>query len=112
MAKKYRTIFSRLAEEDLIELIDYHYSVNPEFSQKLLLTMESRMDELKDLPERGWIVPELEKQNIVDFRELIEGNYRIVYAIQEKNVVIHTIIDARRNFADLIIRKLMRLHSR
>ena len=59
-------------------------------------------------PEQGRVVPELEQQNIIDYRELIQGNYRIIYAIQEHTVIIHTIIDSRRNLEDLIIKKLMR----
>ena len=55
-------------------------------------------------------MPELEKQDIVEYRELIEGNYRIIYAVREQKVIIYTIIDARRNFEELIIKKLMRLY--
>lgn len=112
MAKIYKTIFSRFAEEDLVEIIEYFYPINTEYSKKLLVLLEKRVNEFKNNPERGRVVPELEKQNIVDYRELIEGNYRIVYAIQDQTVVIHTIIDARRNFEELIIKKLMRLYLR
>lgn len=73
-----------------------------------MVSFEEKIDTLKTFPEQGRIVPELEKQNIVDYRELIEGNYRIIYAIQGDTVIIHTIIDSRRNLEDLIIKKLMR----
>ena len=43
-----------------------------------------------------------------DLNEIIEGLYRIVYEIREKDVVIHTIIDSRRNFDEVLIAKLMR----
>lgn len=38
----------------------------------------------------------------------MQGLYRIVYEIREKDVVIHTIIDSRRNFDEVLIAKLMR----
>ena len=43
-----------------------------------------------------------------DLNEIIQGLYRIVYEIREKDVVIHTIIDSRRNFDEVLIAKLMR----
>jgi toxin ParE1/3/4 len=107
----YKTVFSRYAEEDLIEILDYYSSTNPEYSLKLIETLEKRVSELKRYPERGRIVPELERQNIVDYREIIEGNYRIIFAIQDNTVIIHTIIDGRRNFEELIMNKLMRFYS-
>jgi toxin ParE1/3/4 len=107
----YKTVFSRYAEDDLIEILDYHSSINPEYSLKLIETLEKRVSELKRYPERGRIVPELERQNIVDYREIIEGNYRIIFAIQDNTVIIHTIIDGRRNFEELIMNKLMRFYS-
>jgi toxin ParE1/3/4 len=110
MPKIYKVLFTRFAEEDLIEILEYYNQVNADYAQRLFLTIEKRVNELKTIPERGRIVPELEKQNIVEYREIIEGNYRIVYSVQEQTVVVLTIIDARRNFEDLIIKKIMRLY--
>jgi plasmid stabilization system protein ParE len=110
MKKEYKTFISRYAEDDLIEIIDYFYSINQEYSMKLLITIENKIDILKTFPQQGRIVPELEKQNISDYRELIEGNYRIIYSIQEETVFIHTIVDSRRNLEEILIKKLMRYY--
>ena len=111
MSKTYKVIFSRYAEEDVNEIIDYHLAVNKEYALKLLDDIETRVNELKNLPERGRIVPELEEQNILEYRELIEGYYRIVYAMQNDTVIVHTIVDGRRNFEEIIVGKLMRYYS-
>ena len=108
MSKNYKTIISRFAEDDIFEIFDYYKSINFEYAEKLLISIEDKIKKLKAFPEQGRIVPELEQQNILDYRELIEGNYRIIYAIQENTVIIHTIIDSRRNLEDLIIKKLIR----
>ncbi len=110
MGKKYKTIISRYAEDDLIEIIDYYFPINPEFSQKLLIAIENKIHDLKTFPTQGRIVPDLEKQNIIDYRELIEGNYRIIYSIEEEIVFIHTIIDSRRNLDEILLKKLMRYY--
>ena len=111
MSKHYKTVISRYAEDDLVEIIEYYHVKNEIYSQKLLIALEKRVEELKEYPERGRVVPELEKQNILEYRELIEGNYRIIYAIEDKNVIIHTIIDSRRNIDELLIKKLLRMYS-
>jgi plasmid stabilization system protein ParE len=111
MSKHYKTIISRYAEDDLVEIIEYYNIKNEVYSQKLLRTLEKRVEELKEYPEKGRIVPELKKQNILDYRELIEGNYRIIYAIEDAKVTIHTIIDSRRNIEELLIKKLLRMYS-
>lgn len=89
-------------------MLDYHKSVNANFTKKLLSAIEGKIINLKSFPEQGRIVPELEEQNIIYYREIIEGNYRIIYAVQDEIIIIHTIIDSRRNLEDLIIKKLMR----
>ncbi len=108
MRKNYKTIISRFAEDDLFEILDYYKSINFEFAETLLGAIEDKIKKLKSFPEQGRIVPELEQQNIIDYRELIQGHYRIIYAIQASTVMVHTIIDSRRNLEDLIIKKLMR----
>lgn len=108
MSKNYKTIISRFAEDDLSEILDYYKSVNFEFVENFLGSIEDKIAKLKSFPGQGRIVPELEKQNIIDYKELIEGNYRIIYAIQEDTVIMHTIIDSRRNLEDPLIKKLLR----
>jgi toxin ParE1/3/4 len=111
MSKRYKTIISRYAEDDLVEILEYYTAKNEVYAHKLLMVFEKRVEEVKEYPERGRVVPELEKQNILEYRELIEGNYRIVYAIEDKNVTIHTILDSRRNLEELLIKKLLRMYS-
>jgi toxin ParE1/3/4 len=111
MSKRFKTIISRYAEDDLIEILEYYKAKNEVYAQKFLIIFEKMVEELKEYPERGRIVPELEKQNILEYRELIEGNYRIIYAVEGNNVIIHTIIDSRRNLEELLIKKLLRMYS-
>ena len=108
MRKNYNILISRFAEDDLYEILDYYKSINFDFAEKLLRSIEDKINKLNSFPVQGRIVPELEQQNIIDYKEIIEGNYRIIYAIQENTVIIHTIIDSRRNLEDLIIKKLIR----
>ena len=107
MENKYRVIFSRYAENDLIEIVEYYYNINIQYANNILSNIEAKINGLCLFPERGRIVPELEKQSIIDYRELIEENYRIIYSIQNFEVTIHSIIDARRNFEEVLVKKLL-----
>ena len=105
--KQFKTVFSRYAEIDLIEILDYYQEMNPTYTKKILDRVEKRVEDLKHFPERGRVVPELERQNIMNYRELIEENYRIIYSIESNSVIIHSILDSRRNLEELLVRKFM-----
>jgi len=109
MSNSYFPIFTKFAEDDLKEILDYFIDKSPDYIPKLVKRIEVRLEELKSFPEKGRIVPELEKKSIIDYRELIEGNYRIIYHVKDLNVFILSIIDGRRNFDELIITKLTRM---
>ena len=111
MSKYFKTIISRYAEDDLIEILEYYHKKNEVYTQKLLIALEKKVEELKEYPAKGRVVPELEEQNILEYRELIEGNYRIIYAIEDKTVIIHTIVDSKRSIEELLIKKLLRMYS-
>ena len=105
--KHFKTVFSRYAEIDLIEILDYYQEMNPVYTKKILERVEKRVEDLKEFPERGRVVPELERQNIMNYRELIEENYRIIYSIESNTIIIHSILDSRRNLEELLVRKFM-----
>ena len=63
---------------------------------------------LQQHPKSGRIIPELERQGITQYRELIQGYYRIIYKISKDKIIVLTVIDGRRNFEEIIIEKLSR----
>lgn len=104
-------IVSQFAEDDLTEIVDYYFSLSQNYVEKVISEFEENVMSLKNHPKSGRVVPELEKQGILQYRELIQGYYRIVYEISDDKVIIHTIIDGRRNFEDIIISKLSRYYG-
>ena len=104
-------IVSQFAEDDLNEIVEYYFSLNPNYLENIVSEFETNVLSLQQYPKRGRIVPELDRQGISQYRELIQGYYRIVYEISEDKVIVHTIIDGRRNFEDIIISKLSRYYG-
>lgn len=104
-------IISEFAEADLDEIAAYHYSRNPSYVEKIISEFEKNVDSLQKHPKSGRTVPELERQGITKYRELIQEYYRIVYEISGNKVIVHTIIDGRRNFEEIIISKISQYYG-
>ena len=104
-------IVSRFAEDDLNEIIEYYYSLSQNYVEKVISEFEENIMSLQSHPKSGRVVPELEKQGILQYRGLIQGYYRIIYEVSDNKVIVHTIIDGRRNVEDIIISKLSRYYG-
>lgn len=108
MKKEYRVVVPPTVKNDLKEIVEYYYEVNKSYSKRIFSQIIERINELKTFPEKGRVVPELKDQNIEDYKELIEENYRIVYRVFSDEVLLIAVIDARRNIEEILIRKLKR----
>ena len=104
-------IVSEFAEEDLNEIVDYYFSRSPNYVERIISEFEENVESLQNHPKSGRIVPELERQGITKYRELIQEYYRIIYEISGNKIIVHTIIDGRRNFEEIIISKLSRYYG-
>ncbi|MCD5417888.1 type II toxin-antitoxin system RelE/ParE family toxin [Candidatus Bipolaricaulota bacterium] len=83
-----RIIWSPLAIDRASEIADYIAQDKPSAAEKWIDAVFSKVKQLKLSPEIGRIVPEI---NDSQFRELIYGNYRIIYRIETKQISILTI---------------------
>jgi len=108
-SKVYNVIVSKSAEDDLRDIVDYYKSLNPSYVESVITQFEHNILSLSRFPLSGRIVPELYDQGIEQYREMIQGQYRIVYEMQAENVVIQAVIDSRRNLQDILLTKLLRL---
>ena len=83
-----KIIWSPLAIDRSSEIVDYITQDKPSAAEKWISTVFSKVEQLKSSPEIGRIVPEL---NNTQFREIIYGNYRIIYRIEKKQISVLTI---------------------
>ncbi|MBC8199459.1 MAG: type II toxin-antitoxin system RelE/ParE family toxin [Desulfobacterales bacterium] len=88
-----RIIWSPLAVDRASEIADYIAQDKPSAAEKWIDTVFSKVECLKSSPEIGRIIPEI---NDSQFRELIYGNYRIIYRIETKQISILTIRHGRQ----------------
>ncbi len=110
MESEFEVIWAKSAVKDLEEIIDYIAQDRPLTARKLLFQIKERVNTLASSPARGRYIPELKKEGILNYRELIIRPWRIMYRVSEKSVYILAIIDSRRNVEDILLDKLIRLN--
>ncbi len=81
-------VWSPLAVDRASEIADYIAQDKPSAAEKWIKTVFSKVEQLKSSPEIGRIIPEIRNNQ---FRELIYGNYRIIYRIEAEQIFILTI---------------------
>lgn len=81
-------LWSPLAVDRVSEIAGYIARDNPIAAEAWTTTVFEKVDGLKASPESGRIVPETNDKRI---RELLYGNYRIVYRIEDKRISVLTV---------------------
>jgi plasmid stabilization system protein ParE len=83
-----KIIWSPLSVDRMTEISEYIAEDNPDASIKWVESIFEIIDRLKQFPESGRIVPEIDKPHI---REIIQGNYRIIYKVRQEEIFILTV---------------------
>ena len=80
--------WSPLAVERVIEMAEYIALDKPDVAIQWASNIFDSTDKLKEHPRLGRIVPEIQED---EYRELIEGNCRVIYLIGEHKISILTV---------------------
>ncbi len=74
-----KVVWTDLAIQDLKSIHEYISKDSKVYADRFVTKLISRVDQLENHPQSGRTVPEFGKE---DIRELIEGNYRIIFRIK------------------------------
>lgn len=107
MKKAYEVAWSEISEKDLINIIEYIARDNPSTAHEKLKEIKEKASRLYSSPDRGRIVPELQEQGIIQYRELIVSPWRIIYRISKNSVYVLSVLDARQNVEDILLKRLI-----
>lgn len=88
-----RVVWSRPARDDLKEIVSYIRAESPAYAKSFALRIHERITQLENFPDSGRRVPEDWTQA---YKELVFGNYRIIYRHDADTVTIVTIIHGAR----------------
>jgi toxin ParE1/3/4 len=100
----------REAERDLESIVDFiadHDSA--ENARRILRSLNDVIRRLANLPSRGNISKELRALGLAQFREAHYKPYRIIYRVYEDAVVVHCVLDGRRDMQSLLRHRLLRM---
>lgn len=81
--------WSEPAIDDLVAIGEFSGKYSEKYASTLIRKLFSKVEILKLMPEVGRIVP---KKNEANVRELIEGNFRIIYQIKSETEIIVLIV--------------------
>lgn len=107
MNRQYEVVWSNRASKDLEKIIQHIATDSPSNALKILRKLKDNASNLYHLPERGRVVPELQAQGIMQYRELILSPWRLVYRISHKSVYVLSVLDSRRNVEDILLQRLV-----
>jgi plasmid stabilization system protein ParE len=103
-----RIRWTKTARGDLDIVVDYIAGDSVENALAVLDRLEQRADALRLAAERGRLVPELKAVDVLQYRELIERPWRIIYRIEPDQVVVLAVLDGRRDLRSLLLERLVR----
>jgi plasmid stabilization system protein ParE len=109
---QFNVIWVDSAKNELLEIIEYIALENQSNAKKIYQNIKNKADSLSTMPYKGRIIPEFKQFDINLYREVIESPWRIMYRIQDKTVVIMTILDGRRDVEDILFKKIISFNGK
>lgn len=97
-----KIVWSPLSFERLENIYEFISDKDTVAAKNLINRIFEKVESLNRFPERGRKVPETKRNEI---REIFESEYRIIYKVETKRVVILTI----RNFKQLLPKTDMKM---
>jgi len=102
---EYEVIWSYIAESDLNKIIEYIAEDSTNNALTVFYKIKDKCLGLYTFPNRGRIVPELQKYGILLYRELIIEAWRVIYRISDNYVYLLSVIDTRQNVEDILLNR-------
>ena len=94
MPRRHLIRWAGSALADLREIRDYVNRDNPVAARRLARRIRERISKLPDHPHTGRLVPEFAAKG---YREVIVAPYRIVYYVQQREVIVLRVWHGRRD---------------
>jgi plasmid stabilization system protein ParE len=107
-ARKRELRWSAAGAEDLWSIVEFIAEDRPLVAMEVLDRIRKRALTLCRAAEKGRVVPELERQGIREYRELVVSVWRLIYRVTASAVEILLVIDSRRNVEDVLLMRLIR----
>lgn len=108
MSKTYKLQWTTNAKDDLLSIVDYIKNDSPNKANEIYLKIRAKAKSSNFFPLKGRVVPELQKEGITLYREVVTSPWRIIYKVGNDTVYIMAILDSRQNVEELLLQKLLK----
>lgn len=109
MSARFTVVWTKAAVDGLLLIIhDVVDRDGTEVAERLYGQITGGGADLRALPFRCRVVPELEAEGIDGYRESLVGPYRLMFAVRGGQVVVLTVLDGRRDLGELLIDRALR----
>ncbi|RPI18104.1 MAG: type II toxin-antitoxin system RelE/ParE family toxin [Ignavibacteriae bacterium] len=104
---EYEIVFSDAAKNDLFDIY-YYVALNDSFfnADKLKNRLIEKCSTLQKFPKRGHKIQEISEER-PDILQVVVTPYCIVYGIDQNKVIIHAILDGRRDLNSVLVNRLL-----
>ena len=93
-----KIVWTELAIEDLRSIHEYISKDSKRYADRHIDKLISRVEQLENNPNSGRVVPEFNNETT---RELIEGNYRIIYKMKQDLIAIVRVHHSAQQLRDV-----------
>ncbi|MFA5454342.1 MAG: type II toxin-antitoxin system RelE/ParE family toxin [Sulfurimonas sp.] len=108
MSKIYKIQWTTNAKNDLLNIVEYIKNDSPSVAKEVYAKIREKAHSSDFFPLKGRVLPELQKEGITLYREVIALPWRIIYKVGSDTVYIMAILDSRQNVEELLLQKLLR----
>ena len=105
--EQYTIFWTKSAQDDLESVIEYISKDSIINAKAIYEQIKSACLKLEGHPNIGRIIPELKIHNIEFYREIISSPWRIMYRVNEFEVLILAVIDSRRDITDALLARAL-----
>jgi len=108
MSETYKIKWTTNAKDDLLSIVVYIKKDTPSIANDIYHTIRKKANSSNFFTLKGRVVPELQKEGITLYREVVASPWRIIYKVGNDTVYIMAILDSRQNVEELLLQKLLR----
>lgn len=96
--KRLGVVWTQKAVHDLRRIQTFISYDKPSAARHFIFDLKLKVERLGKFPQSGRVVSELARP---DIRELVVGNYRVIYRILSRRVAVLTVFPGRKRFEDM-----------
>lgn len=108
MKKAHNVLWTRVAEDDLLAIVAYVAEDDANAGLGILNRIKKATATLDRSTKRGRVVPELQKEGVSTYREMVIPPWRVIYKLEGQTVYVLCVVDGRRKVEDVLLERLLK----